>query len=142
MTQLTPLEQAYPKVVDFLKKVRSQGRTNTEEWNAFEATLNPLPIGSRRSVSVWTMENLEHHRPELVRPRVLHESESASITPEAHGALLEALRVGMISPSQAESILEELVDFEQVQVFPGLMRDAIARIWAHNIRNYQKIQLN
>jgi hypothetical protein len=142
MAQLSPLEQAYAKVVVFLKKVRSQGRTNSEEWQGFEASLAPLPLALLRSVSVWTMENLEHHRPELVRPRALHPTEAESVQPEAHGALLEALRVGMISAAQGENILEELVDFEQVQVYPELMHEAVARIWAHNIRNYQKIQLN
>lgn len=142
MSQLTPLEQAYPKVVAFLKKVRHIGRTNTDEWNQFEASLAPLPEGMRRSVSVWSMENLEHHRSELVRPRVLHETESLYIGSGAHGILLEALRVGMISPSQGENILEELVEFEQLQVYPELMLETVSRVWAHNIRNYQRIQLN
>lgn len=142
MSQLTPLEQAYVKVVDFLSKVRSQGRTNTEEWKIFEQSLDNLAPAPRRSVCIWTMENLEHHRSDLVRPRVLHESEALAVSPAAHGALMEAMRVGMISPAQAENVLEELIELEQVHVFPELMRESLARVWAHNIRNYQNIQLN
>ncbi len=137
-----PLEQAYPKVVTFLQKVRAQGRTNALEWKDYEQELAFLPPVLQRAVSVWSMENLEHHQAERVRPRVLHETESLGLDVAAHGVLLEALRSGMISPGQGESILEEFLDFEQVHVHAALMREAVARTWAHNIRNYQKIQLN
>ena len=142
MEKPTPLEAAYGTVVAFLSKVRRVNRTNTKEWDAFTASLEALTPALRRTVSVWTMENLEHHRPELVRPRVLHESEANFVGKEAHGLLLEAMRVGMISPGQAESILEEIVDLEATEADSAYMRATLARIWSHNIRNYQKIQLN
>ncbi len=142
MDKPTPLEAAYGTVVAFLTKVRRVNRTNTKEWDVFTASLETLAPALRRTVSVWTMENLEHHRPELVRPRVLHESESTFIGKDAHGLLLEAIRVGMISPGQAESILEEIVDLEATEADSAYMRATLARIWSHNIRNYQKIQLN
>lgn len=136
--------QAYELVAQFLRNSRDQSHGSAEPWPAFQSRIDTL--GFTRSVSqsigLWTLENLDRHRPELVRWRVLHEVESQFISVAAYGKLLEAQRLGMLSPAQVENLVEEIASRESSPVESAHMLHLIVKVWSRNLSGVRSLKTN
>ncbi|HHX15026.1 MAG TPA: hypothetical protein GX724_02560, partial [Fibrobacter sp.] len=85
---------------------------------------------------------LEQHRPDAVRPRVLHEFEASFISPKSHGLFMKALHYGMVSSSQGELIIDELLESDSLGLLPDTMENALTKTWKRNTAIYNKVRLN
>ncbi len=135
---------SYTTVLSFLKESRKNGKISTKDWEHFRSRLSSLSLDSSfaQALDIWTMDNLEFHKPETIRTRVLHELEEQIFTPEVYSEYLEALRFGMISPVQGEQILDDLIDTELFKIQPERMQNSISKIWKKNIHNYARVKPN
>ena len=79
------MSNAYRTVADFLRESRKAGGVLAQDWKTFHASIASLgfPVATSQAIDLWTLENLERHRPELVRWRVLHDVESRFISTAA-----------------------------------------------------------
>lgn len=143
LSPLNPPDQrkSYRYVADFLLGCRQGKKPDSKAWNQFKVGLDFVKDPSfARAVDLWTMENLERHRPELVRLRVLHEIEQQFIGTESHGMLLEALHQGMLNPMQIEGLLDELASRESGLVIPRHLQDLLAKTWSRNVGSLRSVR--
>ena len=136
--------KAYDQVVSFLRTSRLSGSVKPDAWQTFQKQIAELSfsVSMQTSIDLWTMENLDQHRPELVRPRILHEIEKRFISSEAYGRMLEAQSLGMLSPSQIEAVLEDIASRELIPVGPEHMQKLIVKIWMRNITGIRSVKAN
>lgn len=137
-------KKAYDTVLGFLKKIHKTGKIEAMDWNEFRMNLEKVIVQEEqvKAIDLWTMENLEQHHPEMIRPRVLHEFESTFISPKSHGLFMEALHYGMVSQSQGEMIIDELLDSDALGLLPDTMEISLAKTWKKNTAIYNKVRLN
>jgi hypothetical protein len=137
-------QNAYEAVLTFLKEVRKIGKTSSKDWDKFRSRLHTYSLRPEtlKAIDIWTMENLEHHKPELIRTRVLHEFEEQFIPAKVHGEFLEALRFGMVSQMQGEQIIDELLEIDPQGVLPETMMHSLSKTWNRNIQNYTFMKVN
>lgn len=137
-------KKAYDTVIEFLRSIHKAGKVKADEWNAFRQNLETLQMKEEhiKAIDLWTMENLEQHRPDAVRPRVLHEFEASFISPKSHGLFMKALHYGMVSSSQGELIIDELLESDSLGLLPDTMENALTKTWKRNTAIYNKVRLN
>lgn len=135
---------AYRAVADFLRTAKGREHIPQKEWNAFRVTLDKLPLPDKtiNAIHLWTIENLEHHHTKYVRPRILHELEHRFLPAEAHGRLLEAQFLGMISPGQVEYLLDDLASREIAAVESEHVQKLIVKVWSRNLVNIKSLRVN
>jgi len=131
-------------VAHYLLGARREATQNSQAWLDFQNEISnlALPASLKRGISLWTLENLERHRPELVRHRILHDVEQRFISSEAHGRLLEAQHLGMLSPAQVEAILEDLANREMAPIDPEHMQNLLVKTWSRNVSGIRNIKVN
>jgi hypothetical protein len=78
----------------------------------------------------------------LVRLRVLHTLESRFISSAAHGRLLEAQNMGMLSPSQVEQVLDDLASRELQPIGADHIQTLIVKTWSRNIAGIRARKAN
>lgn len=138
-------ELPYSMVLAFLKRIRKNQKINKSDWKLFKnrlAYLSRYEEDFSKALDIWTINNLEFHKPDSIPLRILHEFEEQVISPEVYGKYLEAVRFGMISPTQGEQLLDDLMETELYKTTPDEMVDSISKIWKRNIRNYIKVKPN
>lgn len=135
---------AYQTVANFLRATKGRERIPQRDWNSFRAHLDQIPLPHRTidAIHLWTIENLEHHLPKYVRPRVLHELERRFLPAQAHGRLLEAQFLGMISPGQVEYLLDELASREITPVEAEHLQKLIIQVWSRNLNGVKSVRIN
>lgn len=136
--------EAYRVVTDFLRSARSQSSLPKSKWIEFRSTLDRMSLSKATldAIHLWTIENLEHHSTSHVRPRVLHELELRFVPTAAHGRLLEAQHMGMISPGQVEYLLEDLAGREVLPVSSEHMQNLIIKTWCRNFSGVKSVKVN
>lgn len=137
-------KKAYDVVLQFLKKAHKKGKIESADWNSFRLDLENFisQEDQIKAIDLWTMENVEQHHPENIRPRVLHEFETSFISPKAHSLFMEALHYGMVSSSQGEMIIDELLDSDTLGLLTDTMENSLTKIWKKNTAMYNKVRLN
>lgn len=135
---------AYRTVADFLRTAKRLEKIPQNSWNQFRTKLDHVSLPKRTldAILLWTIENLEHHQSKYVRPRVLHELEQRFLPPEAHGRLLEAQFLGMISPGQVEYLMDDLASREMLPVEPEHMQKLIVKVWSRNLAGVKSLRTN
>lgn len=136
--------EAYNRVVNFLRSSRKAGSVKPESWRQFQSQIAELSfsVAMQSSIDLWTMENLDQHRPDLVRPRILHEIETRFVAQDAYGRMIEAQNLGMLSPSQIEALLEDLAGRELLPVGADHMQKLIVKIWMRNLTGIRSVKAN
>jgi len=123
---------------------RNTSTRNPKGWLDFQTEILGLgiPKSLQQTISLWTLENLERHRPDLVRHRILHDVEHRFVSPEAHGRLLEAQHLGMLSPAQVEALLEDIANREFAPVDPEHMQTLLVKTWSRNLSGIRSMKVN
>lgn len=135
---------AYRTVADFLRSAKASAQVPQRTWNEFRDNLNKLSLTKRTidAIHLWTIENLEHHQSKYVRPRVLHDLEQRFLPTEAHGRLLEAQFLGMISPGQVEYLMDDLASREIAAVESDHLQKLITKVWSRNLSGVKSVRAN
>ena len=109
--------KAYLAVLNYLRAARLESSEKKKAWDEFQQALDGIVIDDsfKSAIQFWVLENLEHHHPEAIRVRELHEMESILISSAAHCKFLEATHHGMISLPQGERLLDELLENNETQ---------------------------
>jgi len=138
------VSQAYSTVVDFLRTARGTKGITQIQWDEFHKKVLTLGLTPNMSTAIdlWTLENLERHRPELVRLRVLHALEGRFVSTQAHGRLLEAQNMGMLSPAQIEQVLDDLASRELQPIGADHIQKLIVKTWSRNIAGIRARKAN
>jgi len=139
--------KAYLAVLNYLRAARLESSEKKKAWDEFQQALDGIVIDDsfKSAIQFWVLENLEHHHPEAIRVRELHEMESILISSAAHCKFLEATHHGMISLPQGERLLDELLENNETQ-FDGCdetqMENGLLRIWKRNASKYKDVKVN
>ncbi|NLB64336.1 MAG: DUF494 domain-containing protein [Fibrobacter sp.] len=140
----TTMQKAYSTVIAFLEKHRKSKKISAKQWNELHNSLAFIGFSQENidAISLWTAMNLDQHQPGKVKWRVLHQAESQFIDKDAHGKLLEAQLLGMLSVRQLERVLEELVSREFQEVAPDHIHNVLAQAWSKNIQGVRNMRVN
>ncbi len=144
---LASSQKAYNTVLQFLKDSRNCPTASGQSsiWNKFVENVHDISMDKTfaHSLEIWAMENLMTHHPETVRVRELHEMEASIIPQSVHGRILDALRQGMISITQSEHVIDELMENDPVALEDGeTVDEVLTRVWKRNASKYQDMHLN
>ncbi len=144
-------KNAYDAVLDFLKTARKSSLQSNGKnlslicWESFTGKLKEADLQPEfsKAIELWALENLDLHSPKSVKMRELHEIESLSISQEAHGKLMEAMRQGMITQPQSEELIESMMENESNTPGDSVeMEENLIRLWKANALKYKDIKIN
>lgn len=141
---------SYKAVLNYLKTLRKRrGKkrmTKQRAWQELERSLDEYKVSPRvkKSIAIWTWENMNCHKPETVKPRELHEVEAMALSPVAQGKIIDAVYEGMITAIQGERLIDDMVELEPPDFVVDLERveDALVKAWQRNTKYYEESTIN
>lgn len=141
---------SYQAVLNYLKTLRKRrGKkrmTKQRAWQELERSLDEYKVSPRvkKSIAIWTWENMNCHKPETVKPRELHEVEAMALSPVAQGKIIDAVYEGMITAIQGERLIDDMVELEPPDFVVDLERveDALVKAWQRNTKYYEESTIN
>ena len=101
----------YYTVLSFLKKIRKAGKTTAKEWDEYRSAIKNVAMTADmgKAADLWTMDNLDQFSPDKSQLPPLNDMEYvARVSPEFLSQLMEALYYGMLNPTQANMISDEI----------------------------------
>ena len=135
----------YYAVLSFLKSVRKAGKTTDVEWKAYQEKLQkiaPTP-DMGKAADLWTMDNLDQFSPDKSQLPPLNDMEYvARVSPEFLSQLMEALYYGMLNPTQANMISDEIQDADPEFVTSASLEELLVKLWIGNAKSYRKTIMN
>ena len=66
----------------------------------------------------------------------------ARVSPEFLSQLMEALYYGMLNPTQANMISDEIQDADPEYVTSASLEELLVKLWIGNAKNYRKTVMN
>lgn len=150
MNKATTEKLSYDAVLDYLKTLRKRrGKkrmTKRHAWEKLEQRLDEIkvPPHVKKSIAIWTWENMNCHDPKAIKPRELHEIEAMTISPVAHGKILDAVFEGMITTMQGERLIDDMMELEPPDFEVDLERveAALVKAWKRNTKYYEETTIN
>ncbi len=116
----------------YLRELREQGLP--DPWSHSALAYLAEQRGSSLTFAGGTVTPGATPSPALVeRLRLLHPMEEELVTPEAYGALLDALRLGLLDRSQTEEIFEAAINQGPIPVDAATMEFHLAQSWARGL---------
>ncbi|MCF0222939.1 MAG: hypothetical protein HUK20_01600 [Fibrobacter sp.] len=135
----------YNTVLSFLKKIRKNGKTTSKEWSEYRSQINGIGLNEdlRKAADLWTMDNLDQFAPDNDQLPPLNDVDfMANISPRFASQLMEALYYGMLNPTQANMISDEIQDADPDAVSTVSLEELLVKIWIGNANSYKKMIVN
>lgn len=132
----------YYTVLSFLKKIRKAGKTTAKEWDEYRSAIKSVAMTADmgKAADLWTMDNLDQFSPDKSQLPPLNDMEYvARVSPEFLSQLMEALYYGMLNPTQANMISDEIQDADPEYVTSASLEELLVKLWIGNAKSYRKM---